>query len=114
MYIKTERLCVMKYSFTTRRIQEKTNYVTDLLIYYLVNHYTDPSVEDQKLAEELEVYAVVSLSLLLATDRRLAEIKSGQANDPSCSKVIKYIQHGWPSYQVSTRTLNRAGMRNLT
>ena len=99
--IQRQRLRAMKYSFTTRHIQGKTNYVADLLSRQPLGR---PSVEDRKLAEEIEVYAVASLSLLPATDRRLAEIKSGQADDSSCSKVIEYIQHGWPSYLSSLDT----------
>ena len=99
--VQRQRLHAMKYSFTTRYIQGKTNYVADLPSRQPLGR---PNVKDRKLAEEIKVYAVASLSLLPATDRRLAEIKLGQADDSSCSKVIEYIQHGWPSYLSSLDT----------
>ena len=99
--IQRQRLRTMKYRFITKHVQGKSNYVADLLSRQPVGK---PNVEDRKLAEEIEVYTVSSLSLLPTTDRRLGEIKRSQTEDTSCSKVIRYMQHGWPAYLSSLDT----------
>ena len=46
--------------------------------------------------KEVETYIDAVIAVVLATDKRLREIREGLLSDATCSKVIDYCTKGWP------------------
>jgi len=45
--------------------------------------------------KEVETYIDAVIAVVLATDKRLREIREGLLSDATCSKVIDYCTKGW-------------------
>ena len=99
--IQRQRLRTMKFRFMTKHIPGKSNYLADLLSRQPLGK---PDMEDNRLAQEIEVYAISSLSEIPASDQRMNEIRLSQGEDTTCSKVKEYVQQGWPAYLSSLDT----------
>ena len=56
----------------------------------------EPDQHDKHLEEDVQANVDVVFQNLLATERRLEEIRHAQENDRLCREVARYCQEGWP------------------
>ncbi|KAG1649806.1 putative phosphoenolpyruvate synthase [Nymphon striatum] len=74
-----------------------------------------PGLTHEELSFEVEVleYATHSIDFdSKATPKRLVELKNKQRQDEVCSKVIQYVEKGWPKYTSTNDTILRPYSEN--
>ncbi|KAG1649800.1 putative phosphoenolpyruvate synthase [Nymphon striatum] len=107
--IQRFRLRLLRYSYKIEYIPGKENMFADAL------SRSGPGLTHEELSFEVEVleYATHSIDFdSKATPKRLVELKNKQRQDEVCSKVIQYVEKGWPKYTSTNDTILRPYSEN--
>lgn len=99
--IQRQRLRTLKYAFTVQHVPGKCNSIADLLSRQPLYK---PDAEDRRLAREIEIAAVSTVSSLPASEHRLHDLRLKQAEDTTLRQVIHFVNYGWPNYLSDVET----------
>ena len=87
------RMCLMKFSYRISHVPDKNLVIADTLSR---SPATQISIVDQEFMKEVDAYVNMIIASIPGTDRMLQDIKSAQSTDPTCQRILEYLQAGWP------------------
>ena len=89
------RMRMMRFAPTVVHVPGKEQITADALSRAPVD---GPDSQDATLVDNVEIFAAQTLDLLLASQKKLLEIRDAQREDAILRQVVQYVQAGWPAY----------------
>ena len=91
--IQRYRMKLMRYHFTNSHVAGRELFTADAVSRA---PSSQPSPSDEELEDASSAYIAMIRQSFPASDRRLEEITTHQAEDETCREIRQYAEEGWP------------------